>query len=290
MKIGFIGLGHMGSAIAANLAAAGHELTVWNRSTGPAKKLAEKGAHIASDPGETLQGDVTFSMLANDEAIRDIGLDGPLLTRARADLIHVNLATVSVDLADELSTAHGAFRLGYVAAPVFGRPDIAAAGNLIVAAAGSPADIALVKPLLDVVGRHVVIVGEQPRKANLFKLAGNFMLSAAVESMSEAFALVRKGGIDAGLFHSTLTPSLFAGPVYQGYGDAIVDEKFEPAGFPVKLVMKDVHLALEAARELYVPTPLASLMYDHFIEAAVAGYGEKDLASLGALLAAKAGL
>ena len=290
MKIGFIGLGHMGSAIAANLVAAGHELTAWNRSTGPAKKLAEKGAHITSDLNDTLQGDVLFSMLANDAAVRDIGLDGPLLTQARPGLVHVNLATISVDLADELSNAHGAFGLGYVAAPVFGRPDVAAAGNLTVVAGGSPADIAFVKPLLDVIGRRVAIVGERPKQANLFKLAGNFMLSAAIESMGEAFALVRKGGIDATLFHNTLTASLFACPVYQGYGDAIVNEKFEPAGFPLNLGMKDVRLALEAARELYVPLPLASLVHDHFIEASVAGYADQDWASLGALLANKAGL
>jgi len=290
MKIGFIGLGHMGSAIAANLLAAGHELTVWNRSPGPAKKLAEKGAHIASNLEDTLQGDVLFSMLANDDAVRQVGLDGPLLSRARPGLVHVNLATISIDLADELSNAHGALALGYVAAPVFGRPDVAAAGNLTVVAAGSPVDIAFVKPLLEVIGGRVVVAGDRPKQANLFKLAGNFMLSAAIESMSEAFALVRKGGIDAHLFHDALSASLFACSVYQGYGDAIVNERFEPAGFPVRLGMKDVRLALEAARELYVPIPLAGLVHDHFVEASVAGFADKDWASLGSLLASKAGL
>jgi 3-hydroxyisobutyrate dehydrogenase-like beta-hydroxyacid dehydrogenase len=290
MKIGFIGLGHMGSAIAANLLAAGHELTAWNRSPHPTKALADKGAHIASGPEETLQGDVLFSMLANDDVVREVGLDGPLLSSARPGLVHVNLATISIDLADALSNAHGAFGLGYVAAPVFGRPDVAAAGNLTVVAAGSSEDLALVRPLLEVISSRVVIAGEQPRQANLFKLTGNFMLSAAIESMSEAFALARKGGIDVRLFYDTLFTTSFACPVYRGYGDAIVNEKFEPAGFPVRLAMKDVRLALEAARELYVPMPLASVVHDHFIEASVAGLADKDSASLGSLLASKAGL
>jgi 3-hydroxyisobutyrate dehydrogenase-like beta-hydroxyacid dehydrogenase len=290
MKIGFIGLGHMGSAIAVNLLAAGHELTVWNRSPGPTKALAEKGAHIAGNLEDALQGDVLFSMLANDDAIRQVGLNGPLLSRAKPRLVHVNLATVSIDLADELSNAHEAFAVGYVAAPVFGRPDVAAARNLSVVVAGPAADIAFVRPLLEAISNRVTIAGDHPRQANLFKLAGNLMLAAAIESMGEAYALVRKGGIDAQLFHDTLTTSSFACPVYRGYGDAIVSEKFEPAGFPVRLAMKDLWLGLEAARELYVPMPAASVAHGHFMEASTVGFADADSASLGRLLANKAGL
>jgi 3-hydroxyisobutyrate dehydrogenase-like beta-hydroxyacid dehydrogenase len=159
-----------------------------------------------------------------------------------------------------------------------------------VIAAGPDADVAKVRPLLACAGRRVEVVGEAPEQANLFKLAGNFMLAAAIESMGEAFALVRKGGIDAHVFHDVLSNSLFACPAYQGYGGAIVNAKFEPAGFPLKLGMKDVRLALDAGRDLVVALPLASLVHDHFTEATVAGMAEMDWSSLGGFLASKAGL
>jgi len=290
MKIGFIGLGHMGAGVAANILAAGHELTVWNRSPGPVKALAEKGAHVARSPEEALQGEILFSMLATDNAVREVGLDGALLARARPGLVHVNLATISVDFARRLAKAHADRNVDYVAAPVFGRPDVAAAGGLTVIVAGSKAGVGKVRPLLERIGRRVETVGEAPEQANLFKVAGNFMLAAAIESMGEAFALVRKGGIDSRVFHDVLSNSLFACPVYQGYGSAIVAEKFEPAGFPLRLGMKDVGLALEAGRDFSVPLPLASLVYNHCVEATVAGFADKDWASLGKLLATKAGL
>jgi 3-hydroxyisobutyrate dehydrogenase-like beta-hydroxyacid dehydrogenase len=290
MKVGFIGLGHMGSGIAANILNAGHELTVWNRSPGATKAIEEKGAQIARAPEEALQRDVLCSMLANDDAVREVGLDGALLARAKPGLTHVNLATISIDFARRLAILHAEKRVGYVAAPVFGRPDVAAAGKLIVIAAGAEADIAKVRPLLECIGRRVEVVGEAPEQANLFKIAGNFMLASAIETMGEAYALVRKGGIDAHLFHDVLSTSLFACPVYQGYGVAIVNAKFEPPGFSLKLGMKDVRLALDAARDLSVPLPLASLVDNHFIEATVAGLADKDWSSLGGLLASKAGL
>ena len=290
MKIGFIGLGQMGSGIAENLMKAGHELVVWNRSSGPAIALAKKGASVAQEPGGALQTDVLFSMLANDSAIEAIGLAGPLLSHAPRGLVHVNLATISLDLARRLTRAHEARRIGYVAAPVFGRPDVAAAGNLVVAAAGANADIARVRPLLESIGRRMEVVGETPEQANLFKIAGNFMIAGAIESLGEALALVRKGGINPHVFHDTLSTTLFACPVYQGYGAAIVEERFEPAGFPLRLGMKDVRLALDASRHFSTPLPLASLVHDHFIEAEVAGLGDQDWSSIGGLLAKKSGL
>jgi 3-hydroxyisobutyrate dehydrogenase-like beta-hydroxyacid dehydrogenase len=290
MKIGFIGLGQMGSGIAENLMKAGHELVVWNRSPGPAISLAKKGASIAQYPGGALQADVLFSMLANDSAVEEIGLAGPLLSQAPRGLVHVNLATISLDLARRLTRAHEARRIGYIAAPVFGRPDVAAAGTLVIVAAGAGADIAMVRPLLECIGRRMEIVGDVPEQANLFKIAGNFMLAGAIESLGEAFALVRKGGVDPHIFHDLLSTSLFACPVYQGYGSAIVDERFEPAGFPLRLGMKDVRLALDASRSLSVPLPLAGLVHDHFVEAEVAGLADMDWSSIGGLLARKAGL
>jgi 3-hydroxyisobutyrate dehydrogenase-like beta-hydroxyacid dehydrogenase len=290
MKIGFIGLGQMGTGIAANLLKAGHELVVWNRSPEPAIALAKQGASVAQDPKGALQVDVLFSMLANDNAIQKVGLDSHLLSHAPQRLVHVNLATVSLDLARKLANAHRSRSVGYVAAPVFGRPDAAAAGKLVVVAAGSPTDVRTVRPLLESIGRRLDVVGEEPEKANIFKIAGNFMLASAIESMGEAFALVRKGGVDARVFNDVLSSTLFACTVYQGYGGAIVEERFEPAGFPVRLGMKDVRLALDAARSLSTPLPLAGLVQDHFVEAEVMGLANKDWACLGGLLAKKAGL
>jgi 3-hydroxyisobutyrate dehydrogenase-like beta-hydroxyacid dehydrogenase len=290
MKVGFIGLGNMGAAIAGNILRAGHQLTVWNRSPAPVADLVGHGAAAAKTPKDALQGDVLFTMLADDAALHEVGLAGPLLEHAPPGLVHVNLATVSVDLARRLIQAHAARGVGYIAAPVFGRPDAAATAKLIVIAAGADKDIARVRPILEAIGQRVAIVGEAPEQANLFKIAGNFMLAAAIETMGEAVALVRKGGIDPALFIQVLTTSLFAAPAYQGYGALIVAQKYEPAGFKLRLGMKDTGLALAAGAQLQVPLPLASLVNDHFIEAMASGLGEKDWAALASLAAAKAGL
>jgi 3-hydroxyisobutyrate dehydrogenase-like beta-hydroxyacid dehydrogenase len=290
MELAFIGLGNMGAAIAENLLKAGHRLTVWNRSSGPAERLAAKGARLVRDPAEALCGEAAFSMLANESAIRSVGLDGPLLERASPRLVHANLATVSVGFAREVAAAHAMHSVGYVASPVFGRPDVAAAGNLTVVAGGRPADIEKLRPAFEAIGQTTVFVGEAPEKANLFKIAGNFMLATAIESLGEAFALLRKGGVDPAVFHDVMTSRLFAGDAYRGYGALMIEERNEPAGFALKLGLKDVNLALDAGRELTVPLPLASVTGNHFLEALACGLGDKDWAALGSLIAVKAGL
>jgi 3-hydroxyisobutyrate dehydrogenase-like beta-hydroxyacid dehydrogenase len=290
MRIGFIGLGKMGAAIAGNILRAGHELTVWNRSPEPAAELAHQGAVAAKAPEDALQGDGLFSMLASDAAIRAVGLDGALLEHAAKGLVHANLATISVDFARALSAAHEKHGLGYVASPVFGRPDAAAAGKLIVVAAGTAKNIEKLQPVFDAIGRRTTVVGDTPEKANLFKIAGNFMIAAALETMGEAHALLRKGGVDPALFHDVLSNSLFAGPVYQGYGAAITARKYEPAGFELTLGLKDVNLAREAAQGLGMTMPLADLLRAHFDDAIAAGMGEKDWSAVAALIAKKSGL
>jgi 3-hydroxyisobutyrate dehydrogenase-like beta-hydroxyacid dehydrogenase len=290
MKVGFIGLGNMGAAIAGNILGAGHQVTVWNRSSAAVAALVGRGAVAAKAPKDALQGEALFSMLANDAAIGEVGLTGPLLEEAAPGLVHVNLATISIALAREMAQVHAARGIGYVAAPVFGRPDAAAAAKLVVIAAGADKDIGRVRPLLEAIGQRVAVVGKAPEQANLFKIAGNFMLASAIETMGEAVALVRKGGLDPALFIQVLTTSLFAAPAYQGYGALIVAEKYEPAGFKLELGKKDAGLALAAGSELQVPLPLVSLIHDHFIEAMAAGLGEKDWAALAGLAAAKAGL
>ena len=290
MKVGFIGLGAMGRAIASNIMKAGHQVTVWNRSPDAAEALARQGAIMAKSPADTLQGDCLVSMLANDAALHDVGLDGPLLDRAASGLVHANMATVSVALARELGAAHTARGLGYVASPVFGRPDAAAAAKLIVVAAGAANDIERVRPVLEAIGQRFAIVGDVPEKANLFKIAGNFMLAAAIETMGEAIALVRKGGVDPAIFIDVLTNSLFAAPAYKGYGALIVGQKYEPPGFKLRLGLKDAGLTLAAANDLQVPLPLANLVHEHFLEALASGLGDKDWAALASLTAGKAGL
>lgn len=290
MKVGFIGLGKMGSAIASRILHAGHAVSVWNRSPGPVAELVAAGAVAAQRPEDALQGDCVLSMLANDAAVHDVGLDGDILGRAAAGLVHANMSTISVDTARRVASAHTARGLGYVASPVFGRPDVAAAGNLTIVAAGAPASIERLQPVFATFGRRTAVVGDAPEQANLFKLAGNFMIAVAIESMAEAFALVRKGGIDPALFLDVLTNSLFSAPVYQGYGRLIVTDTYEPPGLSLNLGLKDVDLARAAAGGLQVPLPLADLVHDHFTEAVAAGLGEQDWASVARVIFAKAGL
>jgi 3-hydroxyisobutyrate dehydrogenase-like beta-hydroxyacid dehydrogenase len=290
MQIGFIGLGTMGKAVASGLLRAGHHLVVWNRSAGPAEALVAEGAVAAAHPEDALQGELLLSMLGTEQAIAEVGLDGALLDHAAPGLVHANLSTVSVDFARRIAATHIARGLGYIASPVFGRAEAAAAGKLVVVAAGAASSIDTAKPALEAIGQRLVIVGDEPDKANLFKIAGNFMLASVIESFGEALALVRKGGIAPEIFYQTMTSSLFAAPVFQGYGALIVAEKFEPAGFSLRLGLKDVSLALAAGAELTVPLPLASLLRDQFIEAMAHGLSEKDWVSLASLIAVKAGL
>ncbi|MEJ0043845.1 MAG: NAD(P)-dependent oxidoreductase [Rhizomicrobium sp.] len=290
MDIGFIGLGAMGAGIAGRLLEAGHRVTVWNRSPGPVAALAARGALAAAAPEQTLKGEVLFSMLANDAAIRELRLDGALLDGAAKGLIHCSLATISLGLARDLEAAHAARGLGFVAAPVFGRPGVAAQGQLLVVAAGAPAAVAALKPLFAAIGRQTHVVGEAAHNAALFKIAGNFMIASVVETLGEAFALLRKGGGDHAQFQEIMASTLFAAPLYQTYGKLIVGEAFDPPGFKLALGLKDVNLARSAAAELGVALPLGELMGAHLEEAVAAGLGEKDLTAAAGMLAKKAGL
>jgi 3-hydroxyisobutyrate dehydrogenase-like beta-hydroxyacid dehydrogenase len=278
MNIGFIGLGNMGAAIAVRLLEAGHTLRVWNRSPEPARKLAERGAQIAASAEEAFRGDVVFSMLSDDQATRAVLLDSGVVARAMpgATRIHVNMATISAALGDELAESHRDRGVGYVAAPVLGRPDVAAAGKLTVLAAGPRQAVESVLPLLEALGQKVWRFGERASQANVVKLAVNFMLAAAIESMGEAAALTAGYGIEARDFFELIGQSLFPGPVYQGYGRLIADTRFEPAGFKARLGLKDVRLALAAAEAVTTPMPVGSLIRDSMLEALARGEGEKE--------------
>jgi 3-hydroxyisobutyrate dehydrogenase-like beta-hydroxyacid dehydrogenase len=290
MKIGVIGLGAMGAGIAGSLLHAGHQVTVWNRSREPVEELVAKGAHAAASPDGALQGEVLVSMLASDAAMRAIGLDDALLDRAAPGLVHCNMATVSTAMARALAAAHARRGLGYVAAPVFGRPNVAAEGQLLIVAAGASDALSALGPVFDAAGRRTEIVGREPEKANLFKIAGNFMIVSVVETLGEAFALLRKGGVDHAQFQAVMAGTLFAAPIYQGYGGLIVREAFEPPGFTLRLGLKDVNLARAASEALGGYLPLGDLMAGHLEEAIAAGLGEKDLTAAAALIAKKAGV
>lgn len=290
MKIGFIGLGKMGSAIAINILNAGHEVTVWNRSPEPVRELEGKGAVAARSPEETLQGDALFSMLASDSVMRSVGLDGALLDKAAKGLIHANMATISTAFARELTAVHEKRGLHYVSAPVFGRPDAAEAAKLIVVAAGAAQAIEKLSPVFDKIGVRTVKAGTAPEKANLFKIAGNFMIIAALETMGEAFALLRKGGVDPKLFHDVMSNSLFADRVHTGYGSLILNEAFDPAGFEMVLGLKDADLARGAGKELEVPMPLADLAAGHFRHGIENGMAKMDWSAIAQVIAEKAGL
>jgi 3-hydroxyisobutyrate dehydrogenase-like beta-hydroxyacid dehydrogenase len=290
MKIGFIGLGRMGGHVAENLLKAGHSVTVWNRSQGPVTELVAKGAIAAKSPEDALQGDAVFSMLSNDQVMRDVGLAGPLLDKAAKGLVHVNLATISVAFAKELQAAHKAHGLGYLSAPVFGRPEMAAAGQLVLVAAGDADALTKMQPVFDKIGSRTVPVGDEAEKANLFKICGNFMIASELEAIGEAFALLRKGGVDPALFHDVLAGRLFTGAVFKAYGLMVLNKTYEPAGFALTLGLKDVNLARAAAAGLGVEMPTAELLKKNYDQAVEWGWQDKDWSAIGEVSAKKAGL
>lgn len=288
MDIGFIGLGEMGVAMVQNMLKAGHTVRVWNRSRERAQPLAAAGAKVVASPAEAFAGDAVFSMLADDAALRAV-VDAALLEQAPHGLIHVNMATISVALAEELAQAHAARGLHYVAAPVLGRPDVAAAGKLTIMAAGPAEAIDRVQPVLDSIGQKTWRVGTLPQQANVMKLAANFMLAAAVETLGEAASLLTGHGVATQDFLDVVTAGIFPGPVYQGYGKMIAERRYEPALFKARLGLKDVRLALAAADAVSTPLPMASLVRDSLLEAIAHGDGEKDFAVLGEVSARRAG-
>jgi 3-hydroxyisobutyrate dehydrogenase-like beta-hydroxyacid dehydrogenase len=291
MKIGFIGLGRMGSGMAENLVGAGHELVVYNRSREKAEALSKLGARVAGSIAEACRVEVVWTMLADDKALEEaaFGENGLLATLA-PEALHISSSTISVALCDRLTQAHAHCGQRFVAAPVFGRPDAAKAAGLFVVAGGAPDAIHLASPLLDVIGKRTFVVSETPKAASLVKLSGNFLIASVIESLGEAMALVGKGGVDKRQYLEILTSTLFGAPVYKTYGALIADGTFEPAGFAAPLGLKDIRLALAAAEELRVPLPIASLLRDRFLTLLANGGEELDWSAIGALAAWEAGV
>jgi 3-hydroxyisobutyrate dehydrogenase-like beta-hydroxyacid dehydrogenase len=290
MKIGFIGLGRMGSEMAANLIRAGHDVTVFNRSPGRSSSLIKLGAQEAASIAAASGGEAVITMLANDDAVSDIALGkGGLTTHLPERAIHVSMSTISVALSERLAQAHAQVGQRYVAAPVFGRPDMAAAAKLFIVAAGDPATLEVCQPLFRAMGQKTFPIGTAPSAANLVKLSGNFLLASAIEALGEAVALIGKAGIDRHAYIDLLTSSIFNVPAYKTYGTLIAQRKFEPAGFAAPLGYKDIRLALAAADGLGVPMPLASLLHDRFLRLFAQGGDKLDWSALGGLAAQDAG-
>ncbi|WP_186053723.1 NAD(P)-dependent oxidoreductase [Burkholderia gladioli] len=287
MDIGFVGLGEMGGAIAANLLKAGHRVRVWNRSPEKLAPLVEQGAEQAASIEAAFAGDAVFSMLADDAAVRGV-FDARLLEQAPRGLVHVNMATISVALAETLAHAHAERGLHYVAAPVLGRPNVAAQGQLTIVAAGPAEAIDLVQPALDVIGRKTWRLGSLPQHANAVKLAANFSIASAIETMGEAAAMLSAHGVAVSDYVDVITSSILPGPVYQGYGAMIAERRYEPALFKARLGLKDVRLALEAADAVSVPMPVGSVLRDNLLDAIAHGDGERDFAVLGEVAARRA--
>ncbi len=290
-KVGFIGLGRMGAGMAANLVRADWEITVYNRTTSKAQGLAEKGARVAQRVADACGGEVVITMLADDTAVEGVVFgESGVLQSLRKGATHISMSTISVGLSEKLTAEHARAGQHFLAAPVFGRPDAAAAGKLFVLAAGEPALVDACAPLFEAMGQRILRVGDEPRTANLVKLGGNFLIASVLEGLAEAMSLIAKGGVDRYHFYQILTSTLFTGMVFTNYGELIARQKFEPAGFAAPLGEKDVRLALAAAQTLGVPMPLASLVHDRLLTLIARGGERLDWSALGQLAARDAGL
>ena len=288
MKIAFIGTGNMGAPMARNLLRAGHDTSVYNRTRQKAEPLAADGARVAGSVEEAARdAAAAVTMLANDEAVR--GVLPELLASLHPGAIHLGMSTISAALSRELAQAHASARQGYIAAPVLGRPEAAEARKLWIMAAGPADQIDRCRPLLEALGRGISIIGDEPWRANLVKLGANFTLASMLETLGESFALMRKAGVPVQQFLEVLN-QLYNSPVYANYGKIIAEEKYEPAGFAMKLGLKDVGLALAAAGAEGVPMPLASLLRDHYLAAIARGGGNRDWSAVALWLAENAGV
>jgi len=291
MKVGFIGLGNMGSGMAANLIKAGHEVTVYNRTPEKAKALVEQGAKRAATVADACKGDAVITMLADDSAVEGVVFgDGGILSSLGKGSIHISSSTISVALSERLTAEHTKRGQRFVAAPVFGRPEAAAAAKLFVVVAGGEDAVDTCMPLFEAMGQRTSRFGEKPSSANLVKISGNFLIASTIETLAEAMALVAKGGLDQHQYLDFLTSTLFTAPIYKTYGTLIADKKFKPAGFSAPLGLKDARLALAAGDALRVPLPLASLVRDRFLRLLARGDEGLDWSAISQLSAEDAGL
>lgn len=289
MNIGFIGLGQMGRGMAGRLLDCGHQLNVWNRTAATAAPFAQRGAAVAATPEALLQADIVITMLADDAAVDAVWLSSGLINRMPASTVHLNMASVSLRMGRQLEDHHRAAGTDYVSAPVFGRPEPAATGQLDIVAAGEESAVSRCIPLFEILGRRWFNVGTAAHCANIVKIARNFLLGSIIESLGEAFALVEKSGVAPEKFLDIITGTSMNAPAYRNYGRLILEKPDQPT-FTLNLGLKDVELALQAGDETGVPLPLAALLQAQHRAAISAGFGERDWAALGNYIAQQAGI
>lgn len=291
MRLAFIGLGRMGMGMAHNLLRAGHSVSVFNRSREKAEPLSSEGARVANSPADACRdAEVLMTMVADDNALEQIifGVDGAALA-LRPGGIHLSHSTISTAMARRLAAEHGERRQGYLSAPVFGRPAAAETKNLLVAVAGPGELVERCRPLFDAIGRQTFVIGAEPWQANVAKVCGNFLVVSMIEALGESYATLRKAGVAPQSFLEIMN-ALIGSQVLADYGRIIAEEKFEPAGFALKLGLKDVRLVLAASEECAAPMPMASLVHDALLSALAQGQGEMDWSSLTQVAARNAGL
>lgn len=279
MRIGFLGLGKMGTSMAFRLLAAGHELSVWNRTEGRTEPLAREGAIVAATPAEAeLGADAVITMLFDDAAHEEV-LFGPngLLDALSPGALHIACSTISVALSERLAAEHARRGQAYVAAPVFGRPNVAEEGRLWIVMAGEDAAVARARPLLEPLARGISVIGKEPRQAHALKLGGNFLISAMIHSLAESFVFAQSQGIEPEVFLNAVNSALFQSPFYAAYGNVMLHPPSQP-GATVELGAKDLRLLREAAAERHARVSLAEEMAAIFAEAQRAGLGQTDWA------------
>jgi 3-hydroxyisobutyrate dehydrogenase-like beta-hydroxyacid dehydrogenase len=290
-RIGFIGLGSMGAPMARNLLKAGYDLRVYNRDSKKADPLVKEGAKRGDHPADVVEpGGIVITMLANDDALESVTLgEHGIVEHLGPRGVHISMSTVSPAIANRLAEIHHQHSCSYVAAPVFGRPDAAAAKKLWINVAGESAAKERVQPVLQALGQGLFDFGEEPGKANIVKLCGNFMISSAMESIAEALTLAEKNGIDRKSVIDLFGQTLFACPIYQNYGGAIAEKRYTPVGFQMKLALKDLNLILDAADQASMPMPVASLIHDRLQTGVAKGHGSDDWSALARLVSEDAG-
>src|SRR5271165_2259707 len=292
MALGFIGLGHMGLPIATNLLKAGYQLRVYNRTRQKAAPLIAAGAKWVDSPGGVIEpGGIVFTMLADDAAVESIAVGHPdFLDRFAGVGIHISMSTIAPQTARDLAEQHSKKGVAYLAAPVIGRPDRAAAGSLFILLAGESNAKQVVDPLLKNLGQRIFEFGQKPWQANVAKLVVNFNIAAAIECMAEGFTLAEKEGIPRLKMAELLSETLFSGVVYKGYGDLVARHQYEPAGFGLRLGWKDVRLVLQVAQESETPMPIGSLLRDRFLSALAKHRDDLDWSALALGASEDAGL